>query len=64
MRDNVQDRTGKAEEELKGFLMLDGGGRLVYRPTSLDTFAVLQSLVPHILRSDNLSFHLRVTVLD
>jgi len=33
--------------------MLDGGGRLVYRPTSLDTFAVLQSLVPHILRSDN-----------
>jgi putative ATP-dependent endonuclease of the OLD family len=43
----------KAEEELKGFLMLDSGGRLVYRPTSLDTLAVLQSLVPHILQSDN-----------
>ena len=26
----------KAEEELKGFLMLEGGGRLIYRPTSLD----------------------------
>jgi putative ATP-dependent endonuclease of the OLD family len=43
----------KAEEELKGFLMLDSGGRLVYRTTSLDTLAVLQSQVPHILRSDN-----------
>jgi hypothetical protein len=42
----------KAEEELRGFLMLEGGGRLVYRPTSLDTNAVLQSLVPHILDSD------------
>lgn len=41
----------KAEEELEGFLMLESGGRLVYRPTSLDTLAVLQSLVPHILRS-------------
>ena len=43
----------KAEEELRGFLMLDGGGRLVYRPTSLDTLAVLQSLIPHIRRPDN-----------
>jgi len=43
----------KAEEELKGFLMLESGGRLVYRTTALDTLAVLQSQVPHILRSDN-----------
>ena len=43
----------KAEEELKRFLMLQGDGRLVYRPTSLDSLGVLQSLVPHILRSDD-----------
>lgn len=43
----------KAEEELKGFLMLEGGGRLIYRPTSLDSLAVLQSLIPHVLRLDN-----------
>ena len=42
----------RAEEELRGFLMLENEGRLVYRPTSLDTNAVLQSLVPHILGSD------------
>lgn len=43
----------EAEEELKGFLMLEGGGQLIYRPTSLDALAVLQSLIPHVLRSDN-----------
>lgn len=43
----------RAEEELRGFLMMEGGGRLVYRPTSLDTLAVLQSLIPHILQPDS-----------
>jgi putative ATP-dependent endonuclease of the OLD family len=49
----LQPLLQRAEEELKGFLMMEGGGRLVYRPTSLDTLAVLQSLTPHILDSDN-----------
>lgn len=43
----------KAEEELKGFLMIGSEGQLVYRPTSLDTLGVLQSLIPHILQPDN-----------
>jgi len=43
----------RAEEELRGFLMIESKGRLVYRPTSLDTLAVLQSLTPHILQPDN-----------
>jgi putative ATP-dependent endonuclease of the OLD family len=37
-----------AEEELRRFLMLEVGGKLVYRPTSLDTLGVLQSLLPHV----------------
>ena len=41
-----------AEDELKGFLMLEEGGHLAYRPTALDTLSVLQSLVPHVLRTD------------
>jgi putative ATP-dependent endonuclease of OLD family len=44
----------KSEEELKGFLMLETSGRLVYRTTSLDGLAVLQAQVPHILQSDGL----------
>jgi predicted ATP-dependent endonuclease of OLD family len=42
----------RAEQELKSFLMLEDQGRLVYRPTSLDTLAVLQSIVPHVLRGE------------
>jgi len=37
-----------AEAELRRFLMLPTGGGLAYRATSLDTFGVLQSLLPHI----------------
>lgn len=37
-----------AEEELRRFMMLESGGSLAYRVTSLDTFGVLQSLLPHI----------------
>jgi putative ATP-dependent endonuclease of OLD family len=43
----------KAAEELKGLLMIEKSGRVVYRVTSLDNVAVLQSLVPHILDSEN-----------
>jgi putative ATP-dependent endonuclease of the OLD family len=37
-----------AEAELRRFLMLSAGGSLSYRATSLDTYGVLQSLLPHI----------------
>lgn len=37
-----------AEEELRRFMMLQDGGSLVYRVTSLDTLGVLQSLLPHL----------------
>jgi putative ATP-dependent endonuclease of OLD family len=41
-----------AEAELRRFLMLEVGGSLVYRPTSLDTIGVLQSLLPHVTDGD------------
>ncbi len=37
-----------AEAELRRFLMLAAGRSLAYRATSLDTYGVLQSLLPHI----------------
>jgi putative ATP-dependent endonuclease of OLD family len=42
----------QAEDELKGFLMIEQDGHLAYRPTALDTLSVLQSLVPHVQRAD------------
>jgi hypothetical protein len=45
---NLKPLLAAAEEELRRFLMLPHGGSLVYRPTSLDTLGVLQSLLPHI----------------
>lgn len=39
---------GSAESELRGFLMLGYDSKLVYRTTSLDTFGVLQNLLPHV----------------
>ena len=42
---------GSAEEELRRFMMLQEGGSLVYRVTSLDTLGVLQSLLPHLRNS-------------
>lgn len=41
-----------AEQELRGFLLMDEASTLGYRPTSLDATSVLQSLIPHILRGD------------
>lgn len=40
-----------ATRELQSFLLVGPSGKLVYRPTSLDAIAVLQSLVAHVLQS-------------
>jgi putative ATP-dependent endonuclease of OLD family len=37
-----------AEAELRSFLMLKSDSTLAYRTTSLDTFGVLQNLLPHV----------------
>lgn len=37
-----------ATQELRSFLLVGSSGKLVYRPTSLDAVAVLQSLVAHV----------------
>lgn len=42
-----------AAKELQSFLLINASSRLVYRPTSLDTLSVLQSLVAHIADSDD-----------
>jgi hypothetical protein len=42
-----------ATRELQSFLLIRPSGKLVYRPTSLDTVSVLQSLVAHVLESEN-----------
>jgi hypothetical protein len=42
----------RAEQELRGFLLMEEGAALAYRPTTLDATAVLQSLIPHILTKD------------
>jgi hypothetical protein len=42
-----------ASKELQSFLLLDKTSRLVYRPTSLDSLSVLQSLVAHIKKDDD-----------
>jgi putative ATP-dependent endonuclease of the OLD family len=41
-----------ATRELQSFLLVGPSGRLVYRPTSLDAVAVLQSLVAHVSDSE------------
>lgn len=45
---NLQPLLASAENELRRFTMLPEGRTLAYRPTSLDTFGVLQSLLPHV----------------
>lgn len=40
-----------AARELRSFLLVGASGKLVYRPTSLDALAVLQSLVAHVSES-------------
>lgn len=42
-----------AAKELRSFLLIKGSSKIAYRPTSLDTFSVLQSLVAHVGESDD-----------
>lgn len=41
-------------QELQSFLLIQPSGKLVYRPTSLDSVSVMQSLVAHVLESGDL----------
>jgi hypothetical protein len=45
------DILGAAARELQSFLLVGASGKLIYRPTSLDAVAVLQSLVAHVSES-------------
>jgi putative ATP-dependent endonuclease of OLD family len=42
-----------AARELQSFLLIGQSSKIVYRPTSLDAYAVLQSLVAHVAQSDD-----------
>ncbi len=42
-----------ATKELQSFLLIGQSSRIVYRPTTLDAHAVLQSLVAHVAQSDD-----------
>jgi hypothetical protein len=46
--DGLSELLTTVEKELQSFNMIEDAGRIVYRPTALDTFSVLQSLVPHV----------------
>ncbi|HSW64916.1 MAG TPA: AAA family ATPase [Dissulfurispiraceae bacterium] len=43
-----------ATRELQSFLLISESSRMVYRPTSLDAVAVLQSLVAHVAKSKDI----------
>jgi putative ATP-dependent endonuclease of OLD family len=43
-----------ATKELQSFLLIAHSSRMVYRPTTLDAIAVLQSLVAHVAQSDDI----------
>jgi len=55
----VEDSTPLSEileestKELQSFLLIGESSRIVYRPTTLDAIAVLQSLVAHVAQSDD-----------
>jgi putative ATP-dependent endonuclease of the OLD family len=42
-----------ATKELQSFLLIGQSSKMVYRPTTLDAYAVLQSLVAHVAQSDD-----------
>ena len=48
----LSDILNAATKELKSFLLIGESSKMVYRPTSLDSMAVLQSLVAHVAKSD------------
>jgi hypothetical protein len=43
-----------AAKELQSFLLIKESSKIAYRPTSLDTLSVLQSLVAHVMDSNDL----------
>lgn len=47
----LRDMLEAAARELRSFLLVGSSGKLIYRPTSLDAVAVLQSLVAHVSES-------------
>lgn len=49
----LSDILEAAAKELKSFLLIGQSSKMVYRPTSLDAYAVLQSLVAHVAQSDD-----------
>lgn len=49
----LSDILNTAAKELQSFLLIKQSSKIAYRPTSLDTMSVLQSLVAHITQSDN-----------
>jgi putative ATP-dependent endonuclease of OLD family len=42
-----------ATKELQSFVLIGQSSKVVYRPTTLDAYAVLQSLVAHVAQSDD-----------
>jgi energy-coupling factor transporter ATP-binding protein EcfA2 len=48
----LSDILNTAAKELESFLLIKQSSRIAYRPTSLDTMSVLQSLVAHIIQAD------------
>jgi putative ATP-dependent endonuclease of OLD family len=42
-----------ATKELQSFVLIGKSSKMVYRPTTLDAYAVLQSLVAHVSQSDD-----------
>jgi putative ATP-dependent endonuclease of OLD family len=49
----LSDILQTAAKELQSFLLINESSKIAYRPTSLDTASVLQSLVAHIVQPDN-----------
>jgi len=49
----LSDILKAATKELQSFLLIGHSSRIVYRPTTLDAIAVLQSLVAHVAQSDD-----------
>jgi len=48
----LSDILSKAENELRSFLLIDDPNKLAFRPTSLDSQAILRSLVAHLDMGD------------
>jgi len=49
----LSDILKAATKELQSFLLIGHSSKIVYRPTTLDAIAVLQSLVAHVAQSDD-----------